>query len=120
MFKEYEPPPIRENTKRHEFVRSHLERMHNALVGKTVNRVRYASREECDVFLNNCAAKDEWRTHFLVVEFTDGTKLFASADDDLNAPGMLCVAPQGEKHPSVRGESISIHEDELDLYEGCE
>jgi hypothetical protein len=119
MFTEPEPIPIRENTARQEFVREHLERIHKALVGKTVNRVRYASRDECEYFIHNRIKTDEWRHHHLVVEFTDGTQMFAAMDDNLNSAGSLLVAPAGTGE-LLYGSAMHISADELDLYEGCE
>jgi hypothetical protein len=60
------------------------------LEGKTVERVRYLSKEE--------AQSMGWYSRPLVIEFTDGSLVFASQDDEGNDGGALFgQGPGGEE-----------------------
>lgn len=51
------------------------------LVGKTIAKVRYLTEEEVDYL--------GWYRKALVIEFTDGSYIFPSADDEGNNAGAL-------------------------------
>lgn len=51
------------------------------LVGKTIKSVRYMFDEEIENL--------SWGGSSLVIEFTDGTIIFPSTDDEGNGPGAL-------------------------------
>tara|TARA_R110000751_G_C13532456_1_gene454066 strand:+ start:336 stop:587 length:252 start_codon:yes stop_codon:yes gene_type:complete len=53
----------------------------NFLVGKTVKQVRYMTDKELDTL--------DWHAGALVIEFTDGSWMFPSADDEGNGAGAL-------------------------------
>jgi len=63
-------------TKQHENIFNKL------LKGKTIKSCRYLTEKEC---------KDlDWYSSPLVIEFSDGTCIFAQSDDEGNNGGALC------------------------------
>jgi hypothetical protein len=60
-----------------------------ALKGKTVEKVRYMTKSECDNM--------GWYNRPVVIQFTDGTLIFPSADDEGNDGGaMFGQDPKGK------------------------
>jgi hypothetical protein len=57
------------------------------LIGKTVKSVRYMTDEEMEKF--------GWYSKPLVIQFTDGTYLYSSADDEGNDGGALFTNLKG-------------------------
>lgn len=61
------------------------------LKGKTIKRVRYMTPEEADEALM-------WNNQCVVIEFTDGTLIFPSSDDEGNEAGVIFgQTPKGEE-----------------------
>jgi len=56
------------------------------LVGKTIKSVRYMSASDVKVF--------GWYSSALVIEFTDGSCIFPSADDEGNDAGALFTSSE--------------------------
>lgn len=51
------------------------------LIGKTVRSVRAMTKQEVDL--------EGWYRGTTVIEFTDGTKIYASQDEEGNGPGTI-------------------------------
>ncbi len=51
------------------------------LIGKKIKHVRAMTKKEMDV--------EGWDRTPLVIEFTDGSKIYASQDDEGNGPGSM-------------------------------
>ena len=52
------------------------------LLGKTIKRIRPMTEAECQALY--------WFTPGIVIEFEDGTTLYASQDEEQNGPGVFC------------------------------
>lgn len=58
--------------------------MANALVGKTIAKVRKMKKSELELFRLDYGTE--------VIEFTDGTRLVALRDEEGNGPGVMIYA----------------------------